>query len=411
MAIGQSLDLVEDLAAAAASPDGLEEACAANFLTASEESIRTAKIMIVDDDQVIVKLVRKFLALSGWQNFVTTTDATLAMQLVTTEQPDVVLVDVMMPQVSGLDILRTIRSSPQTAYLPVLVLSATNDMAIKTQAIQMGAADFLNKPINAVELAPRVRNALLVKAHYDHLKEYARLLKVQVQRRTAELAASRLELIHCLARVAEQRDRETGRHVMRVGRYAGIIARQLGLDPDTVELLEHAAPLHDMGKAGIPDHILLKPGGLDSFEMEIMRRHSLYGKRTFEPLTPEEWLMFESHTVPGDELMQIGASPLLTMAGVIALTHHEKWDGSGYPHGLAGEDIPLPGRITAVADVFDALSNARPYKPAFPVERCFAILQEGSGSHFDPRVLAAFFAAREEILAIRTQLADADSAE
>ena len=181
----------------------------------------------------------------------------------------------------------------------------------------------------------RVRNALLVKAHHDHLKDYARELEHQVRRRTAELAASRLELIHCLARAAEYRDNETGRHVVRVGRYAEIISRKLGLDEETVELIGHAAPLHDMGKIGIPDGILLKPDKLDPDEFETMQKHSVYGKRTFEPMSRDEWRTFKSHTFLGEMIMDIESSPIITMAAKIALTHHEKWDGTGYPLGLS----------------------------------------------------------------------------
>jgi putative two-component system response regulator len=196
--------------------------------------------------------------------------------------------------------------------------------------------------------------------------------------------------------------------VIRVGRYAEVISRKLGLDERTVELIAHAAPLHDMGKVGIPDGILLKPNALTPEEFEIMQKHSVYGKYTFEPMSQEEWQVFKSHTFFGEMIMDVESSPLITMASKIALTHHEKWDGSGYPLGLAGEDIPLGGRITAVADVFDALSSRRPYKPPLPMNRCFEIMQEGRGSHFDPQVLDAFMACRDTIIAIRMDLADLD---
>ncbi len=294
------------------------------------------------------------------------------------------------------------------AYIPTLVCTAFDNVQVKLEALELGATDFLTKPINAAELVVRVRNALVVKAHHDHLKNYARELADQVRHRTAELAASRLELIHCLARAAEYRDNETGRHVIRVGRYAEIIARRMGLDPQFVELIEHAAPLHDMGKVGIPDMILLKPGTLSPEEFEMMQRHCIYGKRTFEPMSRDEWRMFKSHTFLGEMIMDVRSSPIITMAAKIALTHHEKWDGNGYPMGLSGEDIPLAGRITAVADVFDALSSKRPYKPAFPLERCFAIMEEGRGTHFDPKVLDAFLAAREDIVEIRMEYIDVE---
>jgi len=224
-----------------------------------------------------------------------------------------------------------------------------------------------------------------------------------VQLRTLELAASRLELIHCLGRAAEYRDNGTGMHVVRVGRYAGIIARQLGLNAATVELIEQAAPLHDVGKIGIPDAILLKPGKLTEDEFDVIRQHCEFGKRIVDEMTSDDRRAMAAHAPADSPIVQVGRSPMLQMAARVALTHHEKWDGSGYPHGLAGEQIPLEGRITAVADVFDALSNKRPYKPAFPLERCFAMLEEGRGTHFDPRILDAFFARRKEVLRVRRE--------
>ena len=190
---------------------------------------------------------------------------------------------------------------------------------------------------------------------------------------------------------------------MRVGRYAGIIARQLGLDPATVELIEHAAPLHDVGKIGIPDAVLLKPGKLTDGEFDLIRQHCEFGKRIVDEMSAEDCRSLARHTDVAAMIMNVGSSPTLRMATRIAMTHHEKWDGSGYPRGLRGEQIPLEGRITAVADVFDALSNDRPYKPAFPLEQCFAILKEERGKHFDPRVLDAFFARRQEILGVRLE--------
>ncbi len=367
---------------------------------------QTAKVMIIDDEPLNVKVVQEHLKLAGYQHFVTSTDPRPVMEMISREIPDVILLDVMMPHVSGLEILQDVREDERLAYLPTIVLTASDNEQVKIEALKLGAADFLNKPVSAAELVLRVGNALLVKAHHDHLKDYARELEHEVRRRTSELAASRLELIHCLARAAEYRDNETGRHVIRVGCYAAIIARKLGLDERTVELIGHAAPLHDMGKVGIPDHILMKPEKLAPEEYEIMQKHSVYGKYTFEPMSHNEWRTFRSHTFLGEMIMDVDSSPIITMAAKIALTHHEKWDGTGYPLGLSGEDIPLAGRITAVADVFDALSSKRPYKPAFPQEKCFAIIQEGSGTHFDPKVAEAFLACREAIVEVRMQHVD-----
>ncbi len=370
--------------------------------------------MIVDDEPINVKILQKHLKLAGYTRFITTSDAMSVLDCIRKNPPDVLLLDVMMPGVNGLDLLRQIRRGPSTlggaglGYFPILILTASDSDETRFRALELGATDFLGKPVNASELVARVRNALLVKAHHDHLQNYSKELENQVRRRTAELAASRLELIHCLARAAEYRDNETGRHVMRVGRYAGMIARKLNLEQNMVELIEHAAPLHDMGKVGIPDAILLKPGKLTPEEFEVMQKHSLFGKRTFEPMSNDEWRAFQTHTLLGERILGAETSPLIAMAGKIALTHHEKWDGTGYPLGLAGEEIPLAGRITAVADVFDALSSRRPYKPNWPLERCFAVMEEGRGTHFDPAVLDAFIACREEIVQIRMQFAETE---
>lgn len=368
----------------------------------------TAKVMIVDDEPINIKIVQKYLKLAGYRNFVTSSDPPMVFDMVTSTMPDVILLDVMMPMISGLDILKRLRGDARVAHIPTIILTASDSEETKIEALNLGASDFLSKPFNSSELVLRLRNALLVKAYDDHLKDHASELTRQVRLRTAELAASRLELIHCLARAAEYRDNETGRHVLRVGRYAGILARQMGLDEETVELIEHAAPLHDMGKVGIPDEILLKPGKLTPEEFEIMQKHSAYGKHTFEPMSCDEWRMFKSHTFLGEMIMDVQSSPIITMAAKIALTHHEKWDGSGYPLGLCGQDIPISGRITAVADVFDALSSKRPYKPAFPIDRCFATIEQGRGTHFDPRVLDAFLACREAIVEVRIEYADVE---
>jgi putative two-component system response regulator len=370
------------------------------------EEYKSAKVMIVDDEAFNIKVVQAHLTLAGYSNFVTTTDPRPVMAMIVNETPDIILLDIMMPAVSGLDIMRMLRTDDELKHIPVIVLTAADNEEIKMEALELGAADFLNKPVNLAELVVRVRNVLLVKAHHDHLQDYAQELAHQVRQRTAELAMSRLELIHCLARTAEFRDNETGKHVARVGRYAEIIARKLNLDETTVELIAHAAPLHDMGKVGVPDSILLKPGKLTPEEYAIMQEHSIHGKHAFEPMSDTEWQLFKSHTLLGEMIMDVESSPLITMASKIALTHHERWDGTGYPLGLAGEDIPLAGRITAVADVFDALSSKRPYKAAIPLNRCFEVMQEGRGTQFDPKVLDAFLACRDDIIAVRMDLAD-----
>jgi putative two-component system response regulator len=373
-----------------------------------QQSLRTSKILIVDDEPINVKLARKYLALEGYQNFILTTDSREVMTLVNQQQPDLLLLDVMMPHVSGLDILASIRSSDRWRHLPVIILTAASDQNTKRRAIELGVSDFLGKPVDATELVPRIRNVLLVKKHYDHLEKYSQELEAEVLRRTAELARSRQEVIHCLARAAEFRDDDTGRHVLRVGRFARLIGEELGWKGEQLEMLEQAAQLHDIGKIGIPDSILLKPGKLAPEEMEIMQKHSAFGKKITQSLPNHEANILRGHAELGSRLLQSTESPILSLAATIAISHHEKWDGTGYPLGLAGEDIPAAGRITAVADVFDALSSKRPYKPPFPLEKCFQLLEEGRGRHFDPAVLDAFFKRRKDIIETQIRFADVD---
>jgi putative two-component system response regulator len=289
---------------------------------------------------------------------------------------------------------------------PVLILTASTDAATKREALDLGAADFLPKPVDPNDLIPRVRNALTTLVYEQRLANYAEKLEQDVRTRTAELAASREEVIHCLARAAEYRDDITGRHVVRVGRYAGIIARELGCSAADVEMLELAAQLHDVGKIGIPDAILNNHGKLDPEQFAVMQRHCSFAKKILTPLDEHEWRTLQTHSQLGASLLEISSSPLLMLAARIAQTHHEWWNGMGYPLGLAGEDIPLEGRITAVADVFDALSSPRTYKAPIPRDKCLAIMSEDRGTHFDPRVLDAFFARSKEVVQVQMEYMD-----
>jgi putative two-component system response regulator len=367
---------------------------------------RKPRILLVDDEPINIKVAQKYLASAGYDDFRSTTIAAEVIPLMMRSEPDLVLLDIVMPTFSGLDLLAAIRADDQLAQVPVVMLTAREDRQTRCQALELGATDFLSKPVDPSELVLRVRNVLVLKAHHDHLRTSALELERLVQKRTAQLEASYQNLIHCLARAAEFRDDDTGRHVLRVGHYAAIIARQLGWDEAAVTMIKQAAQLHDVGKLGIPDAILLKPGKLTPQEYELMQKHCGFGRMVFESLTESEQVTWKKHAELGQHILSAGGSAVLEMAAEIALTHHERWDGTGYPLGLAGKDIPLAGRITAVADVFDALSTRRSYKPAFPLDKCFAILREGSGTHFDSDVLDAFFAARQEVLAIQIRFAD-----
>ncbi|MFU7560670.1 HD-GYP domain-containing protein, partial [Roseiconus sp. JC912] len=356
--------------------------------------------MIVDDEPINIKLIQKFLKGAGYNDFITTVDSREAIDLIHQQSPDILILDVMMPHVSGLEILAQVRADKAISHLPVLIVTASTEEETKIEALELGATDFLHKPVKPTELLPRVRNALVVKEHHDQMVAYSKRLEAEVAQRTMDLVQSREEVIQVLACAAEYRDKETGNHVIRVGRYAGLLARQLGCAESDSKLIELAAILHDAGKIGIADSILLKPGKLTEEEFELMKRHCEFGERILKA-QPVDY---------GRNLLrQHGSStrsPVLRIAAVIARSHHERWDGSGYPDGLVGDEIPLVGRITAVADVFDALSSKRCYKDAMPIEKCVDIMKSERGKHFDPKVLDAFLAAIDEATEIATNLAD-----
>jgi cyclic di-GMP phosphodiesterase len=366
----------------------------------SEDAVRQAKVMVVDDEPTNIKVVQRLLQLAGYTKFVTTSDSTTALALLREAQPDIVLLDLMMPMVSGLEILTEIRADEQFSFLPVIILTAATDRETKLQSLELGATDFLGKPLDPSELVARIRNVLAVKSYEKRLLEHSRDLEAAVRQRTAELEKSRLEVIHCLARAAEYRDDDTGNHILRVGKFARIIAEQLRLPGHIVDVLEQAAQLHDVGKIGISDAILLKPGKLTEDEFAIMQRHCNYGKHILGPANGRDAAVRPQEGEHDRPTVEAGVSPILEMAQRIALTHHEWWDGSGYPLGLEGESIPLEGRITAVADVFDALTSKRCYKQAYGVEESLTVMEEERGTHFDSTVLDAFLDQRPKIVDI-----------
>jgi putative two-component system response regulator len=370
--------------------------------------VRQARILIVDDESLNIDVVQSYLELDGYRNIRSTEHAIHALELIGEFRPDLVLLDIHMPEINGLEILRAIRGDAAYSTIPVVILTANSTNATKLEALQSGATDLLSKPVHEAELLARIRNVLTVKAYQDGLCRYSEELEQAVRERTADLEASRLEVIHCLARAAEFRDDDTGHHIVRVGRYARIIGEELGLPESRLEILEPAAQLHDVGKIGIPDAVLLKPGKLTPEEYETMQKHCGFGKKIVDCLPQGEADVLRGHAELGGKIMDFGKSPILSLAKRIAMTHHERWDGQGYPLGLGGEDIPLEGRITAVADVFDALSSRRSYKPAFPLQKCFEILQEGRGSQFDPAVVDAFMRRRNQIVQVQIDLADTE---
>lgn len=364
------------------------------------------KLMIVDDEPINVKLVQRFLELDGYRRFVCTNDSRKVMRLAREEKPDCILLDVMMPHVSGFDILDEIRSDPNLMLIPVIFLTAVSDSNMRREALERGATDFLTKPVDPSELAPRVSNVLAAKAFQDQLLDHSHDLEEAVRQRTAELELAHREVAYCLARAAEFRDNDTGLHVLRVGRYARLIGEELGWKGDQLDVLEHAAQLHDVGKIGVPDEILLKPERLTKEEFALMQKHCGFGKRILRQCSDGEEQTFRRHSEIGAKILGGSASPLLVMARRIALSHHEWWNGLGYPLGLSGEDIPLEGRITAVADVFDALSSKRCYKDPLPLAQCFEIMENERGTHFDPKVYDAFTRRRDDVIEIQLTYAE-----
>ncbi len=368
--------------------------------------ITQANIAIVDDEPIMVDVLRHQLGEGGFRWFVATTESENALAMFRETRPDLALLDISMPGMNGLDILRGMRKDDHLKHIPVIFLTASATTEKKREALNLGACDFLSKPVDINDLLPRVRNALTLKAQQDQLYQHAVELEDVVQIRTRDLMHSRLELVRCLGRAAEFRDNETGMHVIRVGRYVNVIARELGYGETEAEIYELAAYLHDLGKIGIPDAILLKQGKLDAVEMEAMRRHASFGREILEPMSSGQDHEFTSHARTASNILEGTTSPLLVTAASIAATHHEKWDGSGYPQGLAGEAIPIEGRIVAVADVYDALSSKRPYKPAFPLGKCLSIMTAERNKHFDPTVFDAFLNRLDDVVAYQHEFSD-----
>ena len=335
-----------------------------------------ARILIVDDEEVNLRLLRQILEPAGYRHLVSTTDSREVAALVQELDPDLILLDIKMPHLDGHQVLEQLRSeTPSDSYIPVLVLTSDGSRENMRRALSSGAQDFLTKPLSAVEVRLRVRNLLetrflhrSLQHHNSVLEQRVRERTVDLVRRTEELDEARVEILERLGRAAEFRDDATGQHTQRVARNAALVAELLGLPANEVELIRRAAPLHDIGKIGVPDAVLLQQGRLDPAEFEIMK----------------------SHTVIGADILSGSAVPLLEVGREIAASHHEWWDGTGYPYGLAREATPVCGRVVAVADVFDALTHERPYKPAWAPQDAIAEIERGSRVHFDPDVARAF---------------------
>ena len=291
--------------------------------------------------------------------------------------PDIVLLDVMMPEISGYEVCQKLKENPLTRNIPIIFVTALIECKDEAEGLSLGAVDYITKPINASIVLARIKTQVT-------LLQYQRNLEQKLAERTEEIVLTRMEVIRQLGRAAEYKDNETGTHILRMSAFAKIIAKKIGLDNVRAELIFLSAPMHDIGKIGTPDYILRKEG----------------------PLTPEEWEIVKKHPLQGAEIIGNHQSSLLQTARIVALTHHEKFDGTGYPYGIKGYDIPLMGRIVAIADVFDALTSKRPYKEAWSLEQAIAYLTKEKGKHFDPELVDAFLTCMDEVKAIMSQFKD-----
>jgi two-component system response regulator RpfG len=342
-------------------------------------------VMVVDDqstgrailEQVVRSLDERVLV----EGFARPVDAVV---WATRQIADLVLVDYMMPDMDGIEFVKRLRALPGYEHVPIVMVTVHDDRKVRYAALDAGITDFLTKPVDARECLARCRNLLTLRRQQLVLEDRRRLLEHMVEDATREVREREKETLLRLARAGEFRDEETGYHLIRMSRYSRLIANAIGLDREEAETIELAAPLHDIGKIGIPDQILLKGAKPDVAEWQVMRRHP----------------------VIGHEILKGSASKYVRMGALIALGHHEKYDGSGYPNGLVGDHIPLCARIVAVADVYDALTSVRPYKPAWSADEAFAHVGAQGRKHFDPRLVEAFLGAKREILQVQNEWRD-----
>ena len=339
-------------------------------------NIENMKIISIDDNKTNLLIIESYAKNLSLQidSFLEPKEALVASSNI---EYDLVIVDYMMPEINGLEFIQEFRKN--NPEIPIIMLTAVgDDMQLQIKALEYGANDFLSKPINAPAFKARIINMLKLRKSQLLLKNKAMLLQEEVDKATLRLKESELETLQMLGKTAEYKDPETNAHTQRVSHYCKILARAYGLDENLQDIIFYASPFHDLGKIGIPDRILLKPGKLDADEYEIMKKHSQIGY----------------------EILKGSKSKYLKAGGVIAYNHHEKYDGTGYPNGLRGENIPIFGRITAIADVFDALTSIRPYKKAWSVDEAFNLLIEEKNRHFDPILVDLFIKNKEDVMNI-----------
>ncbi|MEY8215250.1 MAG: response regulator [Colwellia sp.] len=337
-----------------------------------------AKILIVDDEPHNTLLLKRLLEGNGYSNVTCELNSTKVLALHTEHQYELILLDFMMPELDGFGVLQQISQLP-TPLPAIIMLTADVSHDLKLKVLNNGVRDFLTKPFELNELLIRVKNILDVHLAHQYMLNQNDILERKVKERTEEIHKNQLNLIRCLGLAAEYRDEETGLHIIRMSKFAVVIAKAIGMNEKDINLLLHAAPMHDIGKIGIPDSILQKPG----------------------KFTQPEWDKMKEHAQIGADILIHDESELMNMAKEIALTHHEKWNGTGYPNGLKAEEIPLVGRIAALADVFDALTSIRPYKKAWTVKDAMELIESERGEHFDPTLVDALIANLPDIIEIK----------
>ena len=357
--------------------------------------IKDANILVVDHQKLNLVMVKKLLARDGYHSVQTTDDPFSVVSFCTEEKIDLIILDIKMPTLDGFGVIKSLQEEMKAEDIPpILVVTDVDEQRYRREALDCGARDYVVRPFDVRELLARVRNLLEVWQAHKIVKFQNDILEHKVEARTRELHKahdelheSRIEVVWRLGRAAEFRDNETGLHIIRMSQIAAVLARAYGMDEEMADLLLVASPMHDIGKLGIPDYILLKPGKLDANEWEIMKTHAKIGA----------------------DILSGGNSMLMEMAHDIALTHHEKWNGSGYPYGLKGEEIPLVGRICAIADVFDALTSERPYKREWTVEKALELIDSESGKHFEPRLVELLHERLPKILSIKQKYSEPES--
>lgn len=342
-----------------------------------------ASVLVVDDTPTNIIILEKILTRQGYSVLKAASGAD-ALKIAAEGIPDLILLDIMMPEINGFEVCRRLASAESTKSIPVIFLTAAQDAALLKEGFEAGGADYLTKPFQVEELLARVRVQIENRRLRHNLEREVAIRTRQLSEALNRIEIAHLEILNRLSQAAEFRDNETANHLKRMGHYSVIIGKTAGLDNDRLGMLSAASAMHDLGKIGIPDSILLKPG----------------------KLTPEEFAVMKKHPAIGAELLKDIDSPLMEMATTIALTHHEKFDGSGYPAGLSGQNIPLEGRIVALADVFDALTSARPYKRAWSVTEAMEYIEGGAGKHFDPALVECMKSALGEIVKIQQQFKD-----